>query len=232
MKKINKLILFIVSFLIIISTFITVIDLVSFDRNFYDLQYEKLNVYNTIGISSKELDIVTDKLLGYIKDDYKDIKVIANINGVNREVFNERETLHMVDVKNLYLDAINIRNLSILLSASFLILYFILNKKIDFYDFFKSFKSSFLFILFSILGISVYAYTDFYDFWMNFHYLFFTNDLFILNPNTDILIMMVPQQFFMNLVFKIIFYFIISISLIFIILYLLGRKTNDKYRVI
>ena len=75
------------------------------------------------------------------------------------------------------------------------------------------FKSSFLFILFSILGISVYATFDFYDFWMNFHYIFFTNDLFILNPNTDILIMMVPQQFFMNLVFKIIFYFIISTKL-------------------
>ena len=36
-----------------------------------------------------------------------------------------------------------------------------------------------------------------------FHHIFFRNDLWLLDPNTDILIMMVPETFFFHLVFRI-----------------------------
>jgi len=49
---------------------------------------------------------------------------------------------------------------------------------------------------------------DFTSFWVSFHHLFFTNDLWLLNPETDVLIMMVPQQFFSDLVARIIIRFV------------------------
>jgi integral membrane protein (TIGR01906 family) len=52
---------------------------------------------------------------------------------------------------------------------------------------------------------------DFTLFWDLFHRLTFDNYLWLLDPRTDILIQMVPEQFFYNTVMRIIMYFIISI---------------------
>ena len=52
---------------------------------------------------------------------------------------------------------------------------------------------------------------DFNSFWINFHYIFFTNELFFLDPNKDILIQIVPERFIFDLVF------IIVITIIFIL---------------
>ena len=158
MKIINKIVLFLISILIIVSVFITTIDIISFNKEFYKVEYSKLNVYSTIGISIDDLDKVTNKLLGYIKDEYKDIKIVASINGNDREVFNEKETLHMVDVKNLYLSTINIRNLSVIVIIVLSLVYLIINKSINFKEFFISFKSAFISILLVVLSLGVYAY--------------------------------------------------------------------------
>lgn len=208
------------------------LDLISFDLNFYEKEYNKLNIHETIGISESNLTKVTKRLLGYLKNDYSDLSIIVEIKDEKREVFNSREVLHMVDVKKLYQNVINVRNISIVVSIISLLTYYMFEKKICFKNLFKSFKTTFISILMFIIGLSIYAFFDFYDFWMNFHYLFFTNDLFILDPSKDILIMMVPQQFFMDLVFKIALIFTICIIIIFIVLYYLERYENDKYSAI
>jgi integral membrane protein (TIGR01906 family) len=50
--------------------------------------------------------------------------------------------------------------------------------------------------------------TNFTLYWDYFHYIFFDNDLWQLDPRTDVLIQMVPEEFFYDLVVRIIFYFI------------------------
>ena len=85
-------------------------------------------------------------------------------------------------------------------------------------------------LLFSIIfAILIYAAIDFNSFWIQFHYLFFTNDLFFLDPNTEILINMVPEQFFFDLVMRIILMFISSVIVLFGLLYYLNKKriSND-----
>jgi uncharacterized membrane protein len=48
---------------------------------------------------------------------------------------------------------------------------------------------------------------------MNFHYVFFDNDLFLLNPNVSIMINMFPESFFFDIVAAIIIVFAICIGL-------------------
>ena len=59
-----------------------------------------------------------------------------------------------------------------------------------------------------VAAIAIFAALDFARFWTSFHHLFFTNDLWLLDPRTDVLIMMVPEQFFSDLVMRIIIRFI------------------------
>ena len=59
-------------------------------------------------------------------------------------------------------------------------------------------------VLMGLAGaLAFYAFLDFNEFWTMFHHIFFRNDLWLLDPNTDILIMMVPETFFFHLVFRI-----------------------------
>ena len=57
-----------------------------------------------------------------------------------------------------------------------------------------------------LLGIWILA--DFTGFWTTFHQLFFTNDLWLLNPATDLMINLFPEAFFSHLVIRILLWFL------------------------
>ena len=119
------------------------IDYCSFNMNFYKKEYAKLEVHKTIGISEVELTKVTNVLLDYIKDKNDSLDVEASISGVNRKVFNEKEILHMVDVKNLYKGIIDTRLVLIGLTFISLLIYKVINKKINFESIYNIFKNTF-----------------------------------------------------------------------------------------
>ena len=91
---------------------LSTIDFWCFNRDFYQNEYSKLNTASEIKISEEDLDKATDVLLSYLKDRNKTLDISANIDGVNREIFNDREKAHMVDVRDLYLNVITLRNIS------------------------------------------------------------------------------------------------------------------------
>jgi len=194
-----------ISLLIYHVLLVTGIDLVAFDKSFYADQYKRLNTAETIGISNDELLRVTWELLDYIKDGRDSISDIkAEIKGEVRPVFNERETAHMVDVKALFRFAYRVRAYSILLLAAVLVA--AAGKKAQSY-FARSFiwTAGVLIVLLSVLFILIK--TNFNYYWDQFHYLFFDNDLWQLNPETDIMILMVPEPFFNSAVTRVLAYF-------------------------
>ena len=53
-------------------------------------------------------------------------------------------------------------------------------------------------ILFSLAaGLCIWALMDFESLFLAFHYVSFSNDLWLMDPNTDLMIAMMPQEFFM-----------------------------------
>ena len=95
----NKFIYILSTICFIIITVLSSIDFWAFNDLFYKHEFKQNDTYDTIGISEEDLDNTKDVLLGYIKDDNDDLYVKAIIKGSEREVFNEKEKLHMVDVK-------------------------------------------------------------------------------------------------------------------------------------
>ena len=109
-----------------LSLLLTSIDLLCFNRSFFRFQYSINHTAESIGISEDGLMNATNALLDYMQDKRDDIKVIEKVNGSEREVFDERETLHMVDVKNLYLNAMTTR--TILFVGSVMLLTFLVSQ--------------------------------------------------------------------------------------------------------
>ena len=87
-----------------------------------------------------------------------------------------------------------------------------------------------LFVNWVILGILfLMIYFDFSKYFTLFHHIFFSNDLWILNPRTDLLIQMLPEEFFMSIATRIVISFISFISIIQFIGYIIIKKGKDMH---
>ena len=209
----------------------TAIEMVTYDKNFYKAQYDKLDTAEFIGIERDELLRVTQELTDYIRDRSDSLESIqAEIKGEHRQVFNEREILHMVDVKTLFQFGYRLRNICLICIVVLpLLLYWISARKS-----LKIFAKSYLIVsaillLLLLLGGSIIS-SNFTYYWDQFHYLFFDNDLWLLNPATDIMIQMVPEPFFYQAVFRVLAYFGLGIVITGVASFWILRSARRKLK--
>ena len=230
MKKNNfdKTLTYIISICFILTAFLGTVHFCCFDEKFYTNEHNKIMLYGKhinehIGISNEQLQDLTHFTLSYLNDPDASLDLVMNVNGKDREVFTDDEKAHMVDVRTLNLNSVYICILSFII-FSISVLYYLLKKK-GIYLLYTNYKKTLIYALmiFSVLGIWILI--DFDSFWTLFHMIFFTgNDLWILNLRKDILIMIVPPEFFNHLVIRIIVIFVLCIILFGVILFLLNRR--------
>ena len=132
------------------------------------------------------------------------------------DIFSNKEILHMKDVKSV----MNfIFDISKILSIVFCILTFVL------YSYFRVYIYKLIFYSLSLfLSILVFLGTSFLLFFQElfiiFHQIAFNNDLWILNPNEDYLLMMYPEDFFRDVAILI----LLTSFILNVIVYILFRS--------
>ena len=213
---------------LILILLITSVDFNCFNKNFFAKEYTELNTAQTLGMTEEDLNTATFTLLDYLKGDRDDIKVEIQVKGTKTDAFNAREASHMVDVRGLYEFAILVRYISIgILLAS--IVFMIAYAKTGAFTHLSIayMKTAVLFAVF-IGMVGVWALADFDAFWTAFHRIAFRNDLWLLNPNTDLMINLFPSAFFSKLVFRIIAGFVISFAALFSVSYFYLRHKLRK----
>ena len=206
MKKFFTTFLIIIQcFSLFISSILAVIFYVCFDLNFYKDFYQKENLSSSIGTSSDNLINNTQNLLNYLNKKEQ----------LNTDWFSEKDILHMVDVQNLYTFSHSIMIycfITFILSTIIIIL--ILRGKSLLYIT-KIFNKVLLLFIVLVGGLSAVIAYNFNSFWIKFHTTLFSNDLWLLSPNESNLIKMVPEEFFISLITKIITYILILFILLF-----------------
>ena len=180
----------------------------SFDGDFYAKEYAKEQTAAYVGVSSAELTGATDTLLAYILDERSDLDFKAVINGETRQYYNEREKAHMVDVKALYLSAVNFMIWGAICAAGLFAACFVIWKRKALAFVLEGIYKTVIVILAAFAALAVWAAIDFNGFWTDFHLVFFRNDLWLLDPRTDLMIRMFSSGFFFDLVFKILALFL------------------------
>lgn len=202
--------------MLILLLLFTDVQQIAFDRGYYNQQYEKYQIPESIGISKSDLMLATDNLLDYIDAKREDLDFQMTIKGVQQEFFSERDKLHMIDVKNLFVQGKLIRNLAFVFSVIFAVAFFFIAKhkrKV----FSKLLIYTFVGGLIPILLLGILMSIDFYKYFTIFHEIFFNNDLWQLEPAKDRLINMYPEAFFSDIAFKIVFYYIGELVLLLMI---------------
>ena len=183
--------------LLIVLLFLS-IEIPTFNLSFYSAEYDKYGIPAHINVEKGDLMTVTERLLSYMKGKAPDLTIETNIAGERREFFNQREKDHMVDVKNLILVGFFIRNCAVfIIFTSFIVLALLRVRFLKTYA--RTVKNVFIgfLIISSILIVSVVL--NFEKAFTIFHQLFFNNDLWLLNPDTDLLVNIVPLGFFMDI---------------------------------
>ena len=220
----KKIISYSLSLSLIVVAFGFSLNFMCFNRAFYNYEYTRLNTSESIGMSKEALQDTTEVLLGYLEGKKEDLNIEVEINGVKREVFNDKEKAHMVDVLKLYQNFNLVYYVAIGLFGISIISSFVL--KLSFKDLQKAYQKVLLMIGALLMAIIFYYFLDFNAFWTQFHHIFFSNDLWLLDPSTDILIQMVPSAFFSDLILAIVTIFVTLLILYYILLYLLKRRTE------
>ena len=206
MKKFFTTFLIIIQcFSLFISSILAVIFYVCFDLNFYKDFYQKENIADYIGTSSDNLINNTQNLLNYLNKKEQ----------LNTDWFSEKDILHMVDVQNLYTfsHSIMIYCFITFILSTIIIILNLRGKSLLYIT--KIFNKVLLLFIVLVGGLSAVIAYNFNSFWIKFHTTLFSNDLWLLSPNESNLIKMVPEEFFISLITKIIIYILILFILLF-----------------
>lgn len=220
-KKINEGLTTFAIVCFIFGLLVTMFNLAVFNERFFETQYKALNTAESMNMSDEDLMLATHTLLDYLQNKRDDINVEVVVEGKNVPMFNQKEIDHMVDVKDLFT---GLNSLQMAAYVIFIILIVALTIKNRMSSLTNSIYRALGVYLFVIGGIALYAFIDFSGFWVIFHKVLFSNDLWLLNPNTDRMINMFPEVFFNRLVIRVMIHFVI----VFVAMYIIAKIREKR----
>ncbi|NQW22591.1 MAG: TIGR01906 family membrane protein [SAR202 cluster bacterium] len=164
----------------------------------YNNGFEKYSISRISGITDSDLRQVSAELRSYFNSGDEPLSVRTSIFGVEQDLFNDREVGHMKDVKRLvwgiYILALaSAVYLTIVVAAGFAMQRgrFVgpLAKQV-------AWGGGLTLLLLVIFGVAALAGFD--SLFLKFHQLSFANDLWQLDPRTDYLVRIFPQNFWFD----------------------------------
>ena len=215
-KYIIQFLIVIENFSLFISGILAIIFYNCFNLNFYKNFYQKENLAPKIGTTYEELIKNTTNLLDYLNH-----KAILNLDW-----YTDKDILHMQDVRTLYSLSYKTMIFFIVVFTISTILLIILCKKRTIFYITNTFNKVLLAFIIVIGILSCIISYNFTSFWIKFHQLLFSNDLWLLSPDESNLIQMVPEEFFISLITKI----ILHIFILFISLFILNTIVKKRMK--
>lgn len=213
MKILQRGLAIIVSITAIVILLITSFEIGAYsDYSWYEKAYAKYNVLEELNMEMDDVIHVTKEMMAYLRGNRTDLVVHTIVDGDEQEFFNDKEKAHMVDVRNLFIGGLWIRRIALFLLCVANIA--LIKTKADWK---RILPKSFLIGLGIFVGITAGAgllfMSDFNKYFLLFHEIFFRNDLWLLNPETDLLIRMLPEGFFLDMVMRIGITFLLFLSI-------------------
>ncbi len=178
-----------IPFLIISST----VTVVSHSYQLYQYGFDKYQISKVTGIGKSQLDEVSRKMIEYYYGRSDSPQVTVTIKGKDMPVYSQKELVHLADVRAI----IQLFGLLQIISMVLLFLsglYLYLRSSIS-----RILKGLIIgaAATLAFTGILVaWALIDFNSLFILFHIVSFNNNLWILDPAHDYLIMMFPEGFF------------------------------------
>ena len=198
------------------------------DFSVYQREYEKYDVLDDLDMKMEDVMYVTEEMMAYLRGDRDTLSVITTVEGQEQDFFNEQDRFHMGEVRDLFIGGLNIRTgavVTALICLAFLIASKACLKKI----LARSYQIALGITGAAVIFIGAAALIDFNAVFVQFHHIFFDNDLWLFDPAEDYMIRMLPEGLFADMVLRIGLLFVGSLLIMLIISILAGRfKKKQK----
>lgn len=195
------------------------------EYRFYQREYEKYQVADSLHMEMSDIMDVTEKMMDYLIGKRETLSVITRVDGETQDFFNGQDRFHMSEVRDLFLGGLKLRNGFLAVSAVLILLLF--RRKADLgYLLPRAY--------FAVLGIAgaltvilgaLFA-SDFNRYFTIFHEIFFDNDQWLFDPATDYMIRMLPEGFFYDFVVRIGCFFGTGLVILGVLAFLWMRRTR------
>lgn len=203
MKKLQWCAGIILGFSIIAALLITSFEIAMYsDFSVYQEEYEKYDVLSDLDMTMDDVMYVTHEMMDYLRGNGDTLSVITTVEGREQDFFNEQDRFHMAEVRDLFIGGLNIRLGAC--AVAVLCIVFLLITRADI----KQIIPRSYWIALGITGvvvalIGIAAVVDFNAVFVQFHHIFFDNDLWIFDPAEDYMIRMLPEGLFYDMVMRI-----------------------------
>lgn len=217
MKKLHWCAGIILGFSIIAALLITSFEIAMYsDFDVYRQEYEKYDVLSDLDMTMDDVMYVTHEMMDYLRGDGDTLSVMTTVEGQEQDFFNEQDRFHMGEVRDLFIGGLNIR-LGACVAAVLCILFLIITHA----DLKKIIPRSYWIALgvtgAAVLLIGIAAVIDFNAVFVQFHHIFFDNDLWIFDPAEDYMIRMLPEGLFYDMVIRIGAIFVVGLVVLLVL---------------
>lgn len=200
-NSVRKALTLTIAILLVLVSLSTAIRYGVSEEGFYDHTFEKLDSRNKVGLNESDFEAVKHLIIDYVTLKTEKFSVMVHLNGQQVDFFNDKERSHMVDVQKLFV--LN-RNVQMGAMALALLVYgfgkYVLKQRRLFID---GLILSGVVMLGFLLILGIAATQDFTGVFIKFHELFFSNQLWLLDPATDRMIVLLEERFFSSMALRI-----------------------------
>ncbi|MFT4452189.1 TIGR01906 family membrane protein [Parvimonas sp. G1425] len=201
----KKTFAFLISLSIILFVLLYSIDFMAKDISYYNNFHNEYKIDKESGLSKEWIENASNSLVEFIKNGDKEVL---------KHHFNKKEISHMEDVYKLFkLDRVVYTSLFIITLVVFL--YKLLKNDFIFFKYIRKYILITYITVISFLGICSLFFSESFIY---FHKLFFNNDLWLLDYETDLMIRILPEEFFFILFLNVLVLSTIGIFLVYIFL--------------
>lgn len=179
----------------------------------YDYNINTYSIEERTGLTSNKIKEINMEIKNYF---------FSNDELLNVDIYSQKEILHMKDVKFVIISIINIAKILIIIfcaSSLYLVVYH--KTRLD-----KIILHSLLWFISLLIIFGALLILFFEQVFLIFHKIAFRNDLWMLNPNQDYLLMMYPEDFFRDVAILI----LATSFFLNVIVYFLLRLLNFQSR--
>ncbi len=161
----------------------------------YEYATDHYNTSETTEISRSELLRASGELRAYFNNAEDSVLIRVVRNGETVSLFNERETEHLRDVQGLFRTTFRAQEAAVVFILAYVVMVFLWARERSLRRLAREVLVSGVASLASLLFAAVILLTGFDAAFERFHLIAFDNDLWQLDPRSDHLIQMFPEEF-------------------------------------
>lgn len=171
------------------------------DIGYYKHGFREFDSSGRTGLPLSDLDRAGEEIIEYFEDDAETLRILVMADGQETSLFNAKETDHMRDVKTLIRAVYRLNEVSLAIVLAYVACAVLWTGERTVAGLARLSLAGVGFGVAVVGAVGAFALTGFDQAWTTFHEIAFRNDLWRLDPDTDRLIQMFPEEFWQEATF-------------------------------